>query len=214
MEILLFEQLESTHLFLEDAVKKRKLNAPVLISADRQLGGIGSRGNRWESLEGNLFISFALNKDDLPSDLLISSTSIYFAFLMKQTLKSFGSKVWVKWPNDLYLERKKLGGVITKPIGDDILLCSMGINLKNAPKKFNILDINIDKMKLIEAYLLKLKEEIFWKNIFSQYCVEFEKSREFGFYDKISKKRLHLKDASLNEDGSITIENRKVYSLR
>jgi len=195
LEILLFEQIESTHLFLEDAIKTNKLKAPVLIGTNRQTNGIGSRGNRWESLEGNLFISFALRKDDLPPDLPISSASIYFAFLMKLTLKSFGSKVWVKWPNDLYLEGKKLGGVITKMIDSTTLICSMGINLKNAPKKFSILDVKVDKMKLIEAYLLKLEEENFWKNIFSQYCVEFEKSREFGFYDKYSNRRLFLKDA-------------------
>ena len=214
LEILLFEQIESTHLFLEDALKTNKLKAPVLIGTNRQTNGIGSRGNRWESLEGNLFISFAMDKDDLPPDLPIGSASIYFAFLMKQTLKSFGSKVWVKWPNDLYLERKKLGGVITKMTVDDTLICSIGINLKYAPKNFHILDIDIDKLKLIEAYLLKLKEEIFWKNIFSQYCVEFEKSREFSFYDKALGKRIYLNDASLNEDGSVTIDNRKVYSLR
>ncbi len=214
MEILLFEQIESTHLFLEEALKKGELKAPVLITANRQTGGVGSRGNRWDSIEGNLFLSFALSKDSLPSDLLLQTSSIYFSFLMKETLAGFGSKVWLKWPNDFYIDDKKIGGTITKLLDNKTLICSMGINLKNAPEDFGILDINIDKMKLIDSYNLKLKEHIKWKKIFSQYCVEFEKSRGFCFHDMESGERTSMDVALLNEDGSITINNKKVYSLR
>jgi BirA family biotin operon repressor/biotin-[acetyl-CoA-carboxylase] ligase len=150
----------------------------------------------------------------LPDDLPLASASIYFSFIMMATLKALGSKVWLKWPNDFYIDSKKIGGTITGVISGDIILCSMGINLKNAPKEFEIIDINIKKDVLIEKYFLKLKQVIFWKDIFSQYQIEFEKSRHFFYTDTKQKKRMPLSEAILLEDGSIMIENQRIYSLR
>ncbi len=109
---------------------------------------------------------------------------------------------------------KKIGGTITSVISDSFVLCSMGINLKNAPKDFEIIDINIEKNLLIKKYFLKLKQVIFWKDVFSQYEIEFEKSRCFFYTDSASGKKVSLEDATLLEDGSIMIENRRIYSLR
>ncbi len=125
-----------------------------------------------------------------------------------------GSKVWLKWPNDFYIDDKKVGGTITARIADKFLLCSMGINLKSAPEKFEKIDINIERNLLIEKYFLKLKQVIFWKDVFRQYEIEFEKSRCFFYTDVKSDKKVSLEGAQLLEDGSIMIENRRIYSLR
>ena len=187
---------------------------PLAIVAKRQTEGIGSRGNVWQGLEGNLFLSFSLHKSSLPSDLPEASISIYFSSIMIEVLRELGSKVWLKWPNDFYLKEKKIGGTITSVISGKFVLCSMGINLKNAPENFEIIDINIEKKVLIEKYFLKLKQVIFWKDIFSQYEIEFEKSRSFSYTDSISGEKVSLQKAVLLKDGSIMIENRRIYSLR
>ena len=214
MEIHYHKSLDSTHLFLEKAILEKSLKTPVAIVCETQIGGVGSGENSWKSYEGNLFLSFALHKSSLPSDLPIQSASIYFSFLMKEVLSDLGSAVWLKWPNDFYIEDKKIGGTITKLILGETLLCSMGINLKFSPKNFNILDINVKKNRLLDLYFLKLKQDHFWKNIFNIYKIEFEKSKQFTYYDKQIQARVSLNDSILNEDGSITIEDRKVYSLR
>jgi BirA family biotin operon repressor/biotin-[acetyl-CoA-carboxylase] ligase len=214
LEIHYHKSLDSTHLFLEKALKEKSLKPPVAIVSDTQIAGVGSGENSWNSLDGNLFLSFSVDKSTLPVDLPISSASIYFSYLMKEVLLDLGSKVWLKWPNDFYIKDKKIGGTITRLISGDIVLCSMGINLKFAPKNFDILDINVKKNRLLDLYFLKLKQDIFWKKIFSIYEIEFEKSKQFTYYDKYAQKRVSLKDAILNDDGSITIEDRKVYSLR
>ncbi len=214
MEICYFDTLDSTHLFCEQKIREGSLRPPIAVVANRQQAGVGTGENRWESLEGNLFLSFVVGKDALPSDLPLASASIYYAYLMKMTLQEFGSEVWIKWPNDLYLREKKVGGVITKLIADRHLLCSIGLNLKKAPEKFQKIDIEIEIDKLLEAYFLKVKELLLWKKIFSHYKIEFDQSRGCNFFDKQRGARCSLASAILNDDGSITVEKRKVYSFR
>ncbi len=213
LEIISYKSIGSTHSYLIDSIRKKQLFAPIAIIADTQTNGVGSRDNEWKGLEGNLFLSFCLEKDTLPSDLPISSMSIFFAFILKELLTSYGSKVWIKWPNDFYLEDKKIGGVITKLIGQNVI-CSIGLNLEKYPENFDKLDIRINKFYLLSKYFLKLKNSFFWKEIFIKYQVEFSKSRAYSYYDPAIKRRLSLKDSVLVEDGSILIENRRVYSLR
>jgi len=214
LEIYYHDSLPSTHRVLEEGLRSGQYLPPIAFVAHQQSAGIGSRGNAWREGEGNLYLSFALDKEYLPRDLPLASTSIYFSFIMIEVLRSFGSKVWLKWPNDFYIGEKKAGGTITTVIKRDIILVSMGINLKNAPKEFAIIDIDIEKSVLLESYFLKLKQVIFWKDIFRQYQIEFEKSRHFFYTDTKMQKKVPLSEAILLEDGSIMIENRRVYSLR
>jgi BirA family biotin operon repressor/biotin-[acetyl-CoA-carboxylase] ligase len=214
LEIVYHDSIPSTHRALEVALREGLCKAPIAYVANHQSAGVGSRGNRWQEGEGNLYLSFALLKDRLPDDLPLASTSIYFSFIMIELLRSLGSLVWLKWPNDFYLGDKKVGGTITTVISGEIVLVSMGINLQNAPKNFETIDIVIEKDLLIEKYFLKLKQVILWKDIFRQYQIEFEKSRHFFYTDREHQKKVSLRDATLLEDGSIMIENRRVYSLR
>ncbi len=214
LEIFSVDSIDSTHLYLTEAIKQQRVMPPFAVSAHRQTGGIGSRGNVWEGMDGNLFLSFCLYADTLVPDLPRQSMSIYFSFLLKETLHEYGSKVWLKWPNDFYIGDKKAGGTITAILKEDIVVCSIGLNLVKAPKNYATIDINISKNKLLESYFLKLKEDIFWKDIFIKYKVEFLQSTRFQYFDTATQKKLHLKDAILQNDGSIIVENRRVYSLR
>ncbi len=211
MEILYLKKTNSTHLFLEEKLKNEELVPPIAVIADIQTGGIGSRGNKWESLEGNLFLSFCLENSFLPKDLPDVSRSIYFAYLMKEVLEKEGSKIWIKWPNDFYIGNKKIGGVITKMFRN-YTLCSMGINLKKAPDNFGKLDIEVDKISLVKKFFIKTQLSHSWKEIFRKFKVEFEKSKEFFFNDGNFK--VSMRNAVLNPDGSITINNKRMYNLR
>ncbi len=213
MEIISYKYIESTHIYLVEAIKEKKLIPPIAVIADVQSSGIGSRDNSWTSLYGNLFLSFCVDRKSLPVDLPTSSMSIYFAFVLKELLNSLGSNIWIKWPNDFYIDNKKIGGVITKLMGENVV-CSIGLNLKKSPENFGKLDIRINKFDLLSDYFLKLKNSFFWKEIFIKYQVEFSRSKSCSYYDSALKRRVSLEDAVLIEDGSIMIEDRRVYSLR
>ena len=206
-----FDELPSTHQYLIDGLKLGTFEAPLGIGADRQTDGIGSRGNRWIGGEGNLFFSFCVEEKHLPKDLPLASISIYFSALVKEVLVKKGSMVWLKWPNDFYLGDKKIGGMITTKIGINIV-GSIGLNLSTSPQEYDILDIQIKPQEVATQLLKMIEKKISWKKVFSKYKIEFAHNRKFSFH--LDGKLVSLADAILCDDGSLELENKKVYSLR
>jgi BirA family biotin operon repressor/biotin-[acetyl-CoA-carboxylase] ligase len=205
------EAVDSTQRFVVDALKAGTLKAPCAVVADVQHSGQGSRGNSWTGMEGNLFFSFAVDRKALPDDLKLESSSIYFAYLLKKTLERSGSEVWLKWPNDFYLDDKKIGGTITT-LRQNTLVCGIGLNLKNAPEYFAALDIEISRKTLLDDYFESLEKFPKWKDIFRLYAIEFDKSRRFKTHYNLHK--FSLENAVLCEDGSIECDGQRMYSER
>lgn len=211
MKILFFDSLDSTQKHLKKLLVKKELTAPVAVTCRVQTQGIGSRENSWEGFDGNLFVSFALPLKDLPSDLKIESASIYFAYILKETLKEMGSSMWLKWPNDFYIDNLKSGGMITSISGENII-CGVGLNLTTAPEGFGILDVKIDKSLLLKKYFINLEKKVLWKQVFSKYKLEFCRSR--SFFTHMKNKKINLNEATLENDGSLSINGERIYSLR
>lgn len=211
MVIHWFDTLDSTHQYLLSSLREGTLLASCAIGATKQTNGIGSRGNSWIGEVGNFFFSFCVEEKQLPPDLPLASSSIYFSALMKQVLEEQGSKVWLKWPNDFYCDTKKVGGMITTKTGANIV-CSLGLNSRISPKDFGTLDIIVTPNALANDLIRKVEEKISWKKVFSKYKIEFDLNRNFSFH--LDGKLVSLRDAILCDDGSIELENKKVYSLR
>jgi len=210
-DIYLFETLPSTQRHLVEALKEKRITTPSAVICKEQSEGIGSRENRWEGMEGNFFASIAVPLALLPEDLPLASASIYFSFLMKQVLRKEAPEVWLKWPNDFYIDAKKAGGTITQMVGDT-LVCGMGINLKTAREPYGTLQLKTNAEDVLKCYLGVLERFPKWKQVFSEYRVEFEKSK--GYSVHIENRRKSLENAQLCEDGSLLIEGKKVYSSR
>ena len=211
LQILSLKRVDSTQRYLLDALKNGRNDAPICVVAQRQEAGKGSRGNSWSGLDGNLFFSFAIAREQLPKDLKLESSSIYFTYLLKQTLESLGSKVWLKWPNDFYLKEYKIGGAITN-LYKETLVCGIGLNTQHAPESFSKLDIEINNESLLKHYFETLDNPPEWKQIFSQYEIEFDKSR--SYFTHSGDQRLSLENAHLLDDGSIECDGQRIFSLR
>lgn len=188
-----------------------RVTPPYAVVASIQTSGVGSRDNVWQGEENNLFLSFAIPLSDLPQDLKLESASIHFSHIMKETLEEFGSKVWLKWPNDFYINDKKIGGMITNLVGECIV-CGIGLNLKNAPDGFDKLDISIKREKLLESYFSNIEKKSLWKQVFSKYKLEFYKNQNFYTHEK--NLIISLGEAALQGDGSIVINGERIYSRR
>ncbi len=211
LEIIFLDSVESTHTYLKQHIKLHGYTQPIAVVTQQQTNGVGSRNNNWEGKDGNLFFSFVIDKDLLPNDLSIQSSSIYFSYILKNILSDLGSQVWLKWPNDFYVNDKKIGGTITN-YSNDLYYCGIGLNLKKINSEFGYLDINVDIKTLLNVYFKVVIQKIRWKQIFSKYRIEFGYSKQYK--TTIDNQKVSLQDAVLNEDGSISIENKKVFSLR
>ena len=211
MDILYFDKLDSTQTYLIEQIREKKLSAPIAVVAKEQIDGVGSRDNSWEGGDGNLFFSFAVNLEDLPKDLLLNSVSIYFSYIMKVVLEGFVTDIWLKWPNDLYYFKSKIGGTITKKI-DTVLVCGIGVNLKKSSNSFKALNLNIEADFLLKLYLEEVEKYPSWKQIFSKFALEFGLSKRVSAH--IHGEYKSLENAILSQDGSLIINNKRVYSLR
>lgn len=211
MEIRYFNTLPSTQKYLLEQLEEGKIQVPVAVISSEQSSGLGSRDNSWSGGEGNFFASIAVDLDMLPQDLPLGSASIYFSFIMKQTLEALGENIWLKWPNDFYLNDEKVGGTITRKV-NNTLVCGIGINLKNSQNGYRALQCDISPEILLKNYLFALEKFPKWKQVFSEYEIEFRLSRKFSVHIENYKKS--LADATLCEDGSLIIEGKRVFSLR
>ncbi|MGN8397207.1 biotin--[acetyl-CoA-carboxylase] ligase [Helicobacter pylori] len=201
-----FESLPSTQTYLLEKLKSNELKAPVLILAKNQSAGIGSRGNIWESAKSALTFSLALNASDLPKDLPMQANALYLGFLFKEVLKELGSQTWLKWPNDLYLGDQKIGGVMVN-VYKGMRVCGIGVN--RVSTKWACLDIGISDDWIIEGFLKKIEENLFWGEVLSKYALEFHRSNSFSFHNDWGE-AVSLKDAELLEDGRVCIKG-KIY---
>ncbi|GAA8322426.1 biotin--[acetyl-CoA-carboxylase] ligase [Helicobacter pylori] len=201
-----FDSLPSTQTYLLEKLKSNELKAPVLVLAKNQSAGIGSRGNIWEIVESALTFSLALNASDLPKDLPMQASALYLGFLFKEVLKELGSQTWLKWPNDLYLGGQKIGGVLVN-IYKGMRVCGIGVN--RVSTKWACLDIGASDDWIIEGFLKKIEENLFWGEVLSKYALEFHRSNSFNFHNDWGE-AVSLKDAELLEDGRVLIKG-KIY---
>ncbi|MGL2891787.1 biotin--[acetyl-CoA-carboxylase] ligase [Helicobacter pylori] len=201
-----FESLPSTQIYLLEKLKSNELKAPVLVLAKNQSTGIGSRGNIWEGTKSALTFSLALNASDLPKDLPMQASALYLGFLFKEVLKELGSQTWLKWPNDLYLGGQKIGGVLVN-VYKGMRVCGIGVN--RVSTKWACLDIGASDDWIIEGFLKKIEENLFWGEVLSKYALEFHRSNSFSFHNDWGE-AVSLKDAELLEDGRICIKG-KIY---
>jgi len=210
LEIKYFDELDSTQKFLLELIKKKKAKAPLAVICNHQTKGVGSRGNSWSGKRGNFFASIALEKESLPLDLELESASIYFGWLMIKVLRSFGAKVWLKWPNDIFLGGEKVGGVITNYFQKTFVV-GIGVNLKDTDK-FKGLNLNLQPKEILKEYIKILEKSISWEEVFLEFSKEFQKSKKFLIHSNQAK--ISLKDAKLFKDGSLFVDGKRIFSLR
>ncbi|HYL07018.1 MAG TPA: biotin--[acetyl-CoA-carboxylase] ligase [Candidatus Udaeobacter sp.] len=101
----------------------RGLPLGSMVVADHQSAGRGRLDRRWEAPEGSaLLVSYVLK----PDPLLSLAAGVAAA-------EACGPEVSLKWPNDLLLEGRKLGGILVE-VKDGKAVCGIGVNLTWAPE--------------------------------------------------------------------------------
>jgi len=211
LEILYFDELNSTQNYLIESIKSGNLSVNNAVVALTQPKGVGSRNNSWISNKGDLTFSFAISSKDLPEDLPVSSASIYFGYLMKEVLKKYEKNIILKWPNDIYINKRKCGGVVTYYFRE-IYIVGIGVNLVARDDSFGYIDAKDELFNILKSYFLLLNKAPKWQEIFSKFRLEFKNN--FGFKVNTKGGKIDLSQARLCEDGSIIVDSERIYSLR
>ena len=86
--------------------------ARVVVVADRQLAGRGRGGRRFASPVGGLYASLLVSVR--VADLPAPTTAAVATALAEAVEAIVPVAVGVKWPNDLWIERRKVAGILTE----------------------------------------------------------------------------------------------------
>lgn len=123
--------IDSTNQYLLERISS--LSSGDACVAEYQQAGRGRRGRKWFSPFGaNLYLSMYWRLEQGPAAAI--GLSLVIGIVMAEVLQSLGAdKVRVKWPNDLYLQDRKLAGILvelTGKTGDAAqIVIGAGINL-------------------------------------------------------------------------------------
>ena len=108
-----------------------------VLSALEQTAGRGQRGNRWTSRPGeNLTFSIVLKSPVLMADDHFALNEIA-ALSVTDFLSIYGIKAEIKWPNDIYVDGRKICGILIensfrgKSISTSIIGIGLNINQRN-----------------------------------------------------------------------------------
>jgi len=126
--------IDSTNDYLRRIANRCEL--PLICLAEYQTKGHGRRGSRWVSSYGkDLCCSVAW--PILPGYRVTGVESLIIGLALVDTLERLGlNEVKVKWPNDIYVQGKKIAGILPEQIfnnGQPILIVGVGLNMMERP---------------------------------------------------------------------------------
>jgi BirA family biotin operon repressor/biotin-[acetyl-CoA-carboxylase] ligase len=148
---------------------------PLALYTDDQQNGKGQRGNLWNGeTDKNIAMTLAfpiLSTQNIDLVLLNKALSVGVLRPLQNVIRE---KLFLKWPNDIVTESKKLGGLlmeITQVNQQKFLLLGVGINVnqldwQNQPKAISLARIQgdaFDRDEVMDALLFTLDE--IWKKM-------------------------------------------------
>jgi BirA family transcriptional regulator, biotin operon repressor / biotin---[acetyl-CoA-carboxylase] ligase len=151
VSLKIFDTVNSTNQTLWEMIDTG-ITEPTAIIALKQTKGKGQWGRTWQSLAGGLYLSVGL----FPQIPIENSAQITLAVAsgIANNLRSHHIPVLLKWLNDLILDGKKLGGILTetriKQGQISKIVIGVGINFHNIVPEtaINLTSYNINLEKL------------------------------------------------------------------
>ncbi len=147
LDVYFFDEIDSTNNYCK-ALSAKDKSRNALVVSNKQLKGRGRLGRVFESPDGGVYFSLLLNTEKSASDnlLVTSAASVAVARAIK---KVCNKECDIKWVNDIFLNNKKVCGILTEGIIDmeagriAAMVIGIGINFSTPKSAFppQLLDI-------------------------------------------------------------------------
>lgn len=169
--LIIFEEIESTQKYLKELDKEKAPNGMVVI-AKNQTAGIGTNGRKWlVEKNKNLTFSLLLKPNCLVKE--IENLSITIAKTMVDVInKNYGYALNIKYPNDIMIGEKKVGGILTEAVTNNekvkyiIIGVGLNVNQENFPEEIKNIATSLKK---------EYHKELDIYEILTKFLIEFEK---------------------------------------
>lgn len=113
-----------------DHAQKGRLPEMAWVLAERQTRGRGQFGRCWDTCAGNLFTTVHLPEQTRTAGALLP---LALALCLADCLSALGLHPQIKWPNDLLVQGKKVGGILVES-RREMVMAGFGVNITAAPR--------------------------------------------------------------------------------
>ncbi len=136
-DVTVYTVTDSTNTRAREMMLEGK-KAPFLVASEEQTGGRGRHGNSFFSPDSGLYYTLVIQPENL--DLAIQKTTLAAAVsLYEAILETTGIACGIKWVNDLYLDGRKIAGILCeapRSKNNEIMGIIIGIGINIAAKEF------------------------------------------------------------------------------
>jgi len=216
----IFNEIDSTNDEAKRIIVQKDFH---VIIAERQTKGRGRLGKKWSSPNsGNIYMTICTENDHSNSPL-----SLVTGLICKRAINKISNKLLVslKWPNDILVKDKKIGGIlvekeIQKEITRTIIGIGININIKKQESWWGDLsnyNLETKRNELINQILLEFismskNMNPNWMDEWRDSCIHMNKQIKIEVGNS-SKKEAFFKDIDENGNAIIeTDEGKKVMS--
>ena len=182
-DIFYHDDIDST----QDAAWKLGIsNSPEgsVVISESQGKGRGRMDRKWISPKGGIYFSLLLRPDFITMQDISQITLLMGLACLRGMKKTTSIECALKWPNDLFIENKKLGGILcevhAEPDRVHFIVAGVGINVnaKDLPKEATSLFLHTKKRYDRLAVIRGILEEV---ESF------YEQARKKGFKDILTE---------------------------
>lgn len=174
MKTTIFDTLPSTN----DYCETREFGEDTAIIAREQTGGKGTKGRSFSSPRGGVYLSlvryYPCKAENSFSLMIVSCMAVV------KTLELYGVSAGVKWPNDVFLNGKKICGILIKNSfeGENVKksITGIGVNVNNDIPK-DLADIAINLKSVVGEVDIDEFYKRLIENLYSDYSVDEYRSR-------------------------------------
>ncbi|TCS84160.1 biotin--[acetyl-CoA-carboxylase] ligase [Tepidibacillus fermentans] len=211
-EIIYFSEVDSTQRVAHELAKNGVPHGTVVIT-DEQTEGKGRLGRTWFSEKGKgIWMSFILRPSFAYHQAL--QITLFTSVVLANTLKKLYQRNFlIKWPNDIYINGKKVSGILTEMHGEQdqihYMIIGIGINTHQITFPENLKEIATSiqqetgyipkRIELIQHFFTEFEQD--YSRFEGEGFMPFYKQYNDALYGK--GRRIQLKQVNQQIEGTI-----------
>lgn len=206
-EFIYLDEVDSTNTYVKQ--NQQHLESATVVYAERQTQGRGRLSRRWVDLEKGIKMSILLKLLLLDLEKIVPLT-LFTGLVINRVLRKYRVNSFIKWSNDIYLNGKKVCGILcelsgeVEGFGSIIIGIGINVNAKSIP----------DEIKDIATSLKAETSKDFDRtrliiNILKEFEKEFPNFETYGF----SHFRDEYKNFCINLGKEILVNGQKMLCM-
>lgn len=210
VDIIILDEVDSTNRYLKELAKNSTINHMVVI-ANQQTGGRGRLGRNFVSSQGKGIYMSILIRPDFSIHLAKKITCMVSVAITKAIDKLTGAQTSIKWVNDIYLNHKKICGILTEGATSleqnsmEYVIIGIGINCYH-----QVFDEELGKKATTiedELGIIVSRNELISKiiNEVDEYISDFDASSQLFMKEYIDKSFVIGRDVELQKGNTIML---------